>query len=56
VICKNFQGHTEAVTGHHNGLSREHHFGEDVFVTRKGAVSAKARQLCSQRPARTSTR
>jgi len=37
--------HIEAVNCHHNYVSREHHFGEDVFVTRKGAVSAKAGQL-----------
>ncbi len=30
---------------HHNYVSREHHFGKDVFVTRKGAVSAKTGQL-----------
>ena len=45
VIHKNFQSHIEAVNCHHNYVSREHHFGEDVFVTRKGAVSAKAGQL-----------
>ena len=35
----------EAVNCHHNYVSREHHFGEDVLVTRKGAVSAKAGEL-----------
>lgn len=45
VIRKNFQSHIEAVNCHHNYVQREHHFGEDVFVTRKGAVSAKAGQL-----------
>jgi tRNA-splicing ligase RtcB len=34
-----------AVNCHHNYVSREHHFGEDVLVTRKGAVSARAGQL-----------
>ncbi|MEE2786958.1 MAG: RtcB family protein [Myxococcota bacterium] len=34
-----------AVNCHHNYVSREHHFGEDIFVTRKGAVSARAGQL-----------
>ena len=29
-----------AVNCHHNYVSREHHFGKDVFVTRKGAVRA----------------
>ena len=45
VICKNFQSYIEAVNCHHNYVQREQHFGEDVFVTRKGAVSAKAGQL-----------
>jgi tRNA-splicing ligase RtcB len=45
VIRKNFQSHLEAVNCHHNYVSLEHHFGEDVYVTRKGAVSAKAGQL-----------
>ena len=45
AIHKNFQSHIEAVNCHHNYVSREHHFGEDVYVTRKGAVSAKAGQL-----------
>ncbi len=45
VIRKNFQSHIEAVNCHHNYVQREQHFGEDVFVTRKGAVSAKAGQL-----------
>src|SRR5690349_11171295 len=40
-----FQMGEVAVNCHHNYVSREHHFGEDVLVTRKGAVSAKAGQL-----------
>jgi len=35
----------EAINCHHNYVSREHHFGENVFVTRKGAVSAKEGEL-----------
>jgi tRNA-splicing ligase RtcB len=35
----------EAVNCHHNYASRERHFGEDVMVTRKGAVSARAGEL-----------
>jgi tRNA-splicing ligase RtcB len=35
----------EAVNCHHNYVSRETHFGEDVLITRKGAVSAKAGEL-----------
>ena len=42
VIRKSFQSHVEAVNCHHNYVQQERHFGEDVFVTRKGAVSAKA--------------
>ena len=30
---------------HHNYVQREEHFGEDVFVTRKGAVSAREGEL-----------
>jgi len=45
VLRKSFQAHIEAVNCHHNYVQREQHFGEDVFVTRKGAVSAKAGQL-----------
>jgi tRNA-splicing ligase RtcB (3'-phosphate/5'-hydroxy nucleic acid ligase) len=45
VITKPFQSHLEAVNCHHNYVSRETHFGEDVFVTRKGAVSAKVGEL-----------
>lgn len=31
----------EAVQCHHNYVSREHHFGQNVWVTRKGAVRAR---------------
>jgi tRNA-splicing ligase RtcB len=34
-----------AVHCHHNYVSREHHFGADVFVTRKGAVRARKGEL-----------
>ena len=34
-----------AVNCHHNYVAREHHFGEDVFVTRKGAVRAQLGDL-----------
>lgn len=30
---------------HHNYVSEEHHFGEDVLVTRKGAISAKLGEM-----------
>ena len=31
---------TEAVNCHHNYVAKEHHFGADVWVTRKGAIRA----------------
>ncbi len=34
-----------AVNCHHNYVSREHHFGTDVLVTRKGAVRARLGDL-----------
>jgi tRNA-splicing ligase RtcB len=45
VIPKPFDAQREAVNCHHNYVSQERHFGEDVFVTRKGAVSAKKGEL-----------
>lgn len=40
-----FESHTVAVNCHHNYVAREHHFGENVWLTRKGAVSAREGQL-----------
>lgn len=37
-----FQTAKNAVNCHHNYVSREHHYGKDVLVTRKGAVHAGA--------------
>ncbi len=34
-----------AVNCHHNYVAREHHFGREVFVTRKGAVRARLGDL-----------
>ena len=45
VINKPFESHVEAVNCHHNYVQQERHFGEDVFVTRKGAVSAKRGEM-----------
>ena len=45
VIAKPFESHVEAVNCHHNYVSREHHFGQDILVTRKGAVSARRGEL-----------
>ena len=35
-----FTATLQAVNCHHNYVAREHHYGEDVLVTRKGAVRA----------------
>ena len=35
----------EAINCHHNYVARERHFGEDVYVTRKGAIRAGAGEL-----------
>jgi tRNA-splicing ligase RtcB len=40
-----FEARLEAVNCHHNYVEREHHFGADVFVTRKGAVRARRGDL-----------
>jgi tRNA-splicing ligase RtcB len=45
IVRKRFRSHVEAVNCHHNYVQREHHFGRDVFVTRKGAVSARQGEL-----------
>jgi len=45
VIHKPFETHLEAVNCHHNYVQKEHHFGQDVLVTRKGAVSARTGEL-----------
>jgi tRNA-splicing ligase RtcB len=45
VIRKPFDSHVEAVNCHHNYVQRERHFGHDLWVTRKGAVSARTGQL-----------
>jgi len=34
-----------AVNCHHNYVAREHHYGENIFVTRKGAVRAREGDL-----------
>ncbi|NRN29816.1 RtcB family protein [Photorhabdus heterorhabditis] len=40
VITKPFTAMTEAVNCHHNYVQQERHFGQNVLVTRKGAVAA----------------
>ncbi|MDQ0248769.1 tRNA-splicing ligase RtcB [Sphingomonas kyeonggiensis] len=39
-IAKPFDAEMEAVNCHHNYVQRENHFGDNVLVTRKGAVRA----------------
>lgn len=36
-----FETSTEVVNCHHNYVEREHHYGADVLVTRKGAIRAR---------------
>jgi tRNA-splicing ligase RtcB len=40
VILKPFDAELEAINCHHNYVRRENHFGENVLITRKGAVRA----------------
>lgn len=40
-IPNNLKADQKVVNCHHNYVSRENHFGENVLITRKGAVSAK---------------
>jgi tRNA-splicing ligase RtcB len=40
-----FKSDKQAINSHHNYATREVHFGEQVWVTRKGAVSARAGEL-----------
>jgi tRNA-splicing ligase RtcB (3'-phosphate/5'-hydroxy nucleic acid ligase) len=44
-LGRDFDAGVVAVNCHHNYVSREHHFGENVFVTRKGAVRAREGDL-----------
>ena len=45
IIARPFTVDVEAVNCHHNYVQRETHFGAEVLVTRKGAVSAKKGEL-----------
>jgi tRNA-splicing ligase RtcB len=40
VVTKPFEAELEAINCHHNYVQKENHFGENVLVTRKGAVRA----------------
>ncbi|MBJ9955075.1 MULTISPECIES: RtcB family protein [unclassified Acinetobacter] len=41
IINKPFDAKVEAVNCHHNYVDKEEHFGQEVLVTRKGAVRAR---------------
>ncbi len=41
VITKPFDAEVEAINCHHNYVTKENHYGENIFVTRKGAVRAR---------------
>jgi tRNA-splicing ligase RtcB (3'-phosphate/5'-hydroxy nucleic acid ligase) len=45
ALRRRFESRVEAVNCHHNYVQKERHFGHDVYVTRKGAVSARNGQL-----------
>ncbi len=45
VLGTPFDASLEAVNCHHNYVQRERHFGREVLVTRKGAVSARKGEL-----------
>jgi tRNA-splicing ligase RtcB len=40
-----FETDGEAINCHHNYVARETHFGEKLFITRKGAISAREGEL-----------
>lgn len=44
-LLPGFQWKQEAINCHHNYVQKELHYGSDVFVTRKGAVSAQRGQM-----------
>ena len=44
-LLPSFKATDEAINCHHNYVSRETHFGENLFITRKGAISAQAGEL-----------
>jgi len=44
-LVRPFEAAVEAVNCHHNYVSREHHYGANVLVTRKGAVRARKGDL-----------
>ena len=45
IITKPFTTHLAAINCHHNYVQKEQHFGEEIYITRKGAVSARKGEL-----------
>ena len=43
--CRRSRSRPQAVNCHHNYVAREHHYGADVLVTRKGAIRAGLGEL-----------
>ncbi len=44
-VLPHFDTTREAINCHHNYVAREHHFGADVYLTRKGAIRAGEGEL-----------
>lgn len=45
VLGKTFSADVEVVNCHHNYIRKEHHYDKNVWVTRKGAVSAREGEM-----------
>jgi tRNA-splicing ligase RtcB len=50
VIAKLLKAELKAVNCHHNYVTRETHFGENVLVIRRGAVRAANAWVCRPAP------
>ncbi|NOQ35761.1 MAG: RtcB family protein [Methylococcaceae bacterium] len=44
-VLPRFKASKEAINCHHNYVAIEKHFGEEVYITRKGAISAREDEL-----------
>jgi tRNA-splicing ligase RtcB len=44
-LLPSFNLENEAINCHHNYVAQETHFGEKLFITRKGAISARQGEL-----------
>ena len=45
LVLPPFKATKEAINCHHNYVTKEHHFGENVYITRKGAIRAGLDEL-----------